>query len=209
MVSSTSGVVVVAAAAAASALDVGAAFRGGPELAVEHEEAGRFETGGRSEYIEPERRLDHELLRIRTPQDRLGGICAGAEDVPHPFRGDAQEMLPGAATTAEEERGDDEEAGHRFALRVAPLGGRVERLAYPLVGLARVRGRRFFVQGQRERVAGLSRCRCRRRRRCGRGGIKSPSEGLLVQGSEQAHCVAYGLALLHGSDNKRGDGRVR
>lgn len=83
----------------------------------------------------------------------------------------ARMTLPGTATTTEKERGDDEEAGHRFALRVAPLGGRVERLAYSLVGFARVRGR-FLVEGRRERVAGRSRCRRRRRR----GGGISPLE---------------------------------
>ena len=130
--------------------DVSAAFRfrGGPELAVKEEEAGGLEAGGGGEDVEPERRLDHELLRVGTPQYRLGRVRARVEHVPHPLRRDGQEMLPGAAPTAEEERGNDEEARHRFALRVAPLGGRVEALAYPLVRFVRVQGR-LVVQGER------------------------------------------------------------
>lgn len=128
------------ATTAAAGLDVGAAL-GGPELAVEGEEAGRLETRGRGEDVEPEGRLDHELLRVGAAQDHRDGVWARVEHVPHPVGGDGEEVLPGAVPAAEEEGGDDEEAGHRFALCVAPLGGRAEVLAYPLVGFIRVGGR--------------------------------------------------------------------
>ena len=70
--------------------------------------------------------------------------------------------LPSAVPALEKEGGDDEEAGHRFALGVVPLGRRVETFAYPLVGFARVQGW-FFVE---DKSVGL-----------GRG---APTEGLLV-----------------------------
>jgi hypothetical protein len=39
--------------------------------------------------------------------------------------------------------------------------------------------------------------------------IVAPSEGLLMQRSEQAHSVAHGRILLDGPNNKLGYGRVR
>ena len=65
---------------------------------------------------------------------------------PNPLGRDGEELLPGAASTAEEEGGDDEEASHRFALGVPSRGGRLKVVADPFVSLARVRVR-FVVVG--------------------------------------------------------------
>jgi len=140
-----------------------------PELAVDADEARRLEARRRRENVEPERRLDHELLRVRAAQDRLGRVDAHVQDGPDPLGRDGEELAPGAAPAAEEERGDDEEARHRLALGVSPRGGRAEVVADALVGLARVRVRSIGEQGERA-IVGLRR---------GRG--PPLSEGLLVQ----------------------------
>ena len=124
-----------AAAGGAPLDDVGAAS---PELAVDGDEAGRLEPCRRGEDVEPERRLDHELLRVRAAQDYVGGVHARVEHIPNPVGCDGEEMLPGTVPAAEKEGGDDKETGHSLALRVAPCGGRVEILAYSLVGLVRI-----------------------------------------------------------------------
>ena len=178
------------AAAGGAPLDVGSLL---PELAVDGDEAGRLEPRRRGEDVEPERRLDHELLRVGAAQDRLGRVHARVQHVPHPIRRDGEEMLPGTVPAAEEKGGDDKEAGHRLALRVALLGGRVKIFAYSFVGLVGVRGR-LVVEDELVLLP--------------RRGI-SPSKGLLVQRSEQAHSIAHGRILLDCPNNKLGYRRVR
>ena len=140
-----------AAAAAGGALDDVRAASWGPQLAVDVEEARRLEVRRRGEYVEPERRLDHELLRVGASQDRLGRVRARVQHVPDPFGGDGKELMPRAVPAAEEERGNDEQAGHRFTLRIAPRGGRAEVVAYLAVSFTQVR-RRFIHVVENERV---------------------------------------------------------
>lgn len=150
------------------ALDVRAAgpATARPELAVDADEARGLEARRGREYVEPERRLDHELLRVRAAQYRLGRVDAHVQHGPNPLGRDGEELAPGAAPAAEEEGGDDEEARHRLAFGVTSSGGRTQILADALVDPARVCVR-LVVQGERVAV-GLLR------------GRWSLSEGLLV-----------------------------
>ena len=179
-------------------LDVRAGAAGRPELAIDADEAGRLEARGGREDVEPERRLDHELLRVRAAADRLGRVRARVEDVPDPLCRDGEELLPGPAPSAEEEGGDDEEARHRLALGVPARGGRAQAVADALVRLARV-GVRLVVHDDRV-VVGV--------RLGARRGVPL-SQGLLVQGSEEAHGVSHGGILLDGANDKIGDRGVR
>ena len=91
---------------AGGALDVGAVR--GPEFTVYGEEARGLEPCGRCEDVEPERRLDDELLRVGAPQDSLCGAPARVQHVPDPVSRDGEELLPCTASAAEEEGRDDE-----------------------------------------------------------------------------------------------------
>src|SRR6267142_1909793 len=187
-----------AGCAARRRLDVRAGAAGRPELAVNADEARGLEARGRREDVEPERRLDHELLRVRAAADRLGRVGARVEDVPDPLGRAGEELLPGAAPSAEEEGGDDEEARHRLALGVTARGGRAQAVADALVRLGRVRVR-LVVHDDRV-VVGV--------RLGARRGVPL-SQGLLVQGSEEAYGVSHGGILLDRANDKVGDRGVR